>query len=243
MKPIIFFLLTMLLISYGATAQRSRNALEARQNQQAKAINEALLERDLKELAVYKVKLAEFETAYANRNVAKAAALKTELINDMQREIEQSEKKIAQDKQELVQSKSEVAASRRETMRSRIDLKTVDNDVKDVRDLGDDHRDRRDDQRDAMDDRSDLEQQIVRTKRQKQIYSTLEAFTFSFEPTLQEKAIANKALLQEFAVTMERDIAATKVEIAEDKREAAEDRRERREDRRERGEKRRNRNW
>ena len=242
MKPNIFILLMMLLISCGVHAQRGRNAIEARQNQQALATNEAQLERDVKELAAYKVKLVEFETAYANRNVAKATAIKTALTNDMQREIEQSERKIAQDQQEVAQSKSEVAASKRESRRSRIDLRTIDNDRKDARDVRDDRRDRRDDQRDAMDDKADLEQQIVRTKRQKQIYATLQAFTFSFEPTLQEKAMANKALLQEFVVTMESDIAATKVEIAEDKREAAEDLRERREDRRERGEKRRNRN-
>ncbi|MEO0898089.1 MAG: hypothetical protein AAFY71_16890 [Bacteroidota bacterium] len=94
-----------------------------------------------------------------------------------------------------------------------------------------------------MDDKADLEQQIARTQRQKQIYNSLQAFTFSFDPSLREKALASKALFQEFADTMEKDIAATKVEIAEDKREAAEDRRERREDRRERSEKRRNRRY
>lgn len=85
-----------------------------------------------------------------------------------------------------------------------------DNDAKDGRDVRDDRRDKRDDQRDAKDDRRDLEQQIARTKRQKEIYTILKAFTFSFEPSLQKKVVANKALLQEFVSTMERDIAANK---------------------------------
>ncbi|MEM6724757.1 MAG: hypothetical protein AAF598_12005, partial [Bacteroidota bacterium] len=116
-----------------------------------------------------------------------------------------------------------------------------DNDSKDTRDLRDDRRDRADDQRDALDDKNDLEQQIARTQRQKQIYTTLQSYTFSFDTSLREKAMDNKTLFREFVETMEMDIAATKAEIAEDKREAVEDSRERNEDRRERFEKRKNR--
>ncbi|MEM1321595.1 MAG: hypothetical protein AAGG75_15160 [Bacteroidota bacterium] len=243
MKNKILALLALLLVSNLATAQMPRNAVEASQNQKAIAANEAQLERDLVELAAFKVKMREFEHALASKNPRKVAAIKTELVNAMEREINQSERKIAQDRQELAQSQSEVAASNRELRRSRIDRATIDNDAKDGRDVRDDRRDKRDDQRDAMDDRNDLEQQVLRTKRQKEIYNNIEAFTFSYTPNLQQKVRANRALLDEFLSTMERDIAATKVEIAEDKREAVEDRRERREDKRERAEKRRNRNW
>ena len=243
MKNAIFPLLALILTSSLVTAQIRRNATEASQNQKAIAANEAQLERDLSELAVFKVKMKEFELAFANKNSVKVASIKTELITAMEREIAQSENKILQDKQELAQSQSEVAASNREVKRSRIDRATIDNDAKDAYDVRDDRRDKRDDQRDALDDKADLEQQITRTNRQKKICATIRVFTFSFEPSLQEKVVANKALLQEFISTMEADIAATKVEIAEDKREAAEDKRERREDRRERAEKRRNKNW
>jgi len=85
-----------------------------------------------------------------------------------------------------------------------------------------------------------LNQQIARTTRQKEIYKTLLAYTFSFAPSTLEKAVANKALFKEFASTMQKDIEATKAEIAEDKREAREDSRERREDGRERRERIRN---
>ncbi|MCI4667481.1 MAG: hypothetical protein MRZ79_04915 [Bacteroidia bacterium] len=243
MKRNFLLLASLLLLSNLVHAQRGRNGLEANQNQKAMATNEAQLERDMQELAAYKAKLNQFEEAFAVKNVAKIAILKKELEADMKREIEQSEMKIAQDKKELSQSKAEAAASGRESTRSRVDRRVPDNDRKDGRDVRDDRRDRKDDQRDAVDDRNDLERQIARTNRQKQIYSSLQAMTFSFEPAAYEKAVAKKVLFNEFATSMEQDIAATKAEIAEDKREAAEDRRERREDRRERGEKRRNRNW
>lgn len=243
MKSQPFLLLALFLTSNWAIAQRGRNAAETNQNQQAMTANEAQLKRDLDELATFKTKLAQFEAAFADKNTEKVAAVKNELTFAMQREIQQSEHKIAQDKKEVAQSQSETAASKRETNRSRFDRATIDNDAKDAYDVRGDRRDRKDDQRDAMDDKNDLERQIARTSRQKQIYATLQDFTFSFEPSFQEKAAANLALLQEFASIMENDIAAIKAEMEEDKREAAEDRRERKEDRWERAEKRRKRGW
>jgi outer membrane murein-binding lipoprotein Lpp len=233
MKNTIWIIGVLLLATNFLHGQVSRNAVEASQNQQAMAANQAQLERDINELEAFKVNIKQFEAAYAIRDAVKIASLKTNLLTAMQREIEQGENKIAQDKQELNQSKSETASSAREKGRSRRDLATPDGDIGDGRDLRDDRRDKYDDQRDAQDDRSDLQQQILRTGRQKEIYAMLQAFTFSFEPSLEEKAVASKALIHEFPETMERDIAATKSEIAEDEREAAEDGRERREDRRE----------
>ncbi len=243
MKHQLILSLALFLLSNPVIAQTGRNAAEANQNQQAMAANQAQLERDINELAVFKAKLTQFETAIAGKDASKVTTLKTGLLADMRREIEQSEMKIAQDKRELTQSKSEVAASGRETNRSRLDRATIDNDSKDGYDVRDDRRDKKDDKKDAKDDKKDMEKQIARTERQKQIYAALQAFTFSFDPSLQEKVVANKALLQEFASTMEADIAATKAEVAEDKREAAEDSKERREDRREKAEKHGNRRW
>jgi hypothetical protein len=233
MKNKIIIIGALLLAANIVNGQVRRNAAEASQNQQAMAANQAQLERDLNELKAFETTLTQFETAFANKDAVKVASLHANLLAAMQREIEQSENKIAQDKRELNQSKSETASSSREKGRSRRDLATPDGDIGDGRDLRDDRRDKYDDRRDAEDDRSDLEKQIVRTVRQKEIYALLQAYTFSFEPTLQEKAVASKALIHEFAEIMERDIAATEAEIVEDKREAAEDSRERREDRRE----------
>lgn len=240
MKNLLFPFLILMLANNLAFSQVARNATEANQNQKAMATNQAQLDRDIDELNAFKNKLAQFETAFSNRNVSKVATLKSDLLNDMQREISQSEKKIAQDKQEVAQSKSEAAGSSREVRRSRRDQATPDGDIGDGRDKRDDKRDGRDDKRDAQDDINDLDQQIARTNKQKEIYQTLMAYTFSFDPNLQEKAVANKALFGTFVSTMESDIQATKAEIAEDKQEAREDSRERREDGRERRERVRN---
>ena len=241
MKQTLFFTCGLLLMSQLTLAQVRRNVGEASQNQQAMATNQAQLDRDTRELAAFKAKLSQLEVVFASLEMPRVALLKADLLTDMQREIEQSERKIAQDQRELAQSRSEVNSSARETNRSRYDRATPDNDLKDGRDVRDDRRDKRDDQRDARDDRSDLERQIARSKRQKEIYAVLRAFTFSAEPSMREKAMANIALLHEFASTMEMDIAATTAEIQEDKRESKEDAKERREDRREVGEKGRNR--
>jgi len=197
------------------------------------AENQAQLERDIQELEAFKTRLTQFEVAFKAQKAPLVASLRTELLTDMQREIEQSERKIAQDQREVGQSRNEAAGSQREVNRSKVDRKTPDRDMGDGRDVRDDRRDKRDDQRDSADDRKDLEQQIARTNRQKEIGAALQAFTFSLEPSMREKAMATIALLREFETTMEQDIAATKAEIQEDKRESMEDSRERKEDRRE----------
>jgi len=233
--------LFLLFVGQLSLAQVRRNTTEASQNQQAMAANQAQLDRDLKELEVFKTKFSQFEAAYSNKEFSKVGVLKSDLLSLMQREIEQSENKVAQDKREVTQSQKEAASSTRETNRSRVDRATPDRDLGDGRDVRDDRRDRRGDQADTRDDKMDLEKQIARTKRQKEIHATLKAFTFSAEPSAQEKALANVALLKEFMSTMEADITATRAEINEDKRESMEDSRERREDRRELRERKRNR--
>ncbi|MEL6133883.1 MAG: hypothetical protein AAFR59_11020 [Bacteroidota bacterium] len=239
-KHTLCLLLAVGLLASLADAQVRRNSMEARQNQQAMSANKAQLDRDEKELKEFTAKLTQFEMAFRTKNVAQVADLKKRLLLDMQREIQQSENKIAQDRREVSQSQSEKAASSRELNRSRYDRATPDRDKGDARDVRDDRRDKKGDRRDVADDRNDLSRQIARTNRQKEIYTKLQAFTFSFEPSVQEKAIAYKALLQEFSATMEKDIVATKAEIQEDKVEALEDSRERREDKREVRERRRN---
>ena len=241
MKRIIG-LIAFLTISHTniSNAQVVRNSKEAADNRKAIEVGKAQLEKDIAQLAAFKTKVEAFESAFNNKRILKVRSLKDDIIKDMRREIEQSERKIAQDKKELAESVSEVKSSKREVRRSRRDRVTPDGDIGDGRDLRDDRRDKRDDKQDARDDKQDLERQVARTARQKQILNTLEVFTFSFEPTVMEKAVANKKLMGEFIQTMEADIAATKAELIEDKGEVIEDRRERREDKRERRERRRN---
>ncbi len=237
MKRIILLTLILIItipnVNY---AQVVRNAKEAKDNRQAIRVSKAQLERDVAQLNAVKAKVAAFENAFKDRQLRKVKALKKDIITDMHREIEESERKIVQDKKELGQSRSEVNSSRREVRRSRRDRFNADGDIGEGRDLRDDRRDKRDDRRDARDDKKDLEKQQARTARQKQILATLEAYTFSFTPTVREKALANKKLMHEFIQTMEADITETKVELGEDRIEKVEDGRERREDRRERRE-------
>ncbi len=214
-------------------AQTIRNAAEAVDNQQEIHVGFAQLDRDLYELAAFKSKLSALEDALQNRDKDTARALISDLVSDMQREINQSERKIAQDSKEVRESTSERNASNREVRNSRrnaADNGTVTN--QEVRRLKDDRSDRRDDQRDLNDDKSDLENQIARTNQQKFIFGSLKKVRFSFRESVSEQITANVKLIHEFVQTMEADIAATRLELAEDHREVREDRRERREDRR-----------
>ncbi|MEL7122319.1 MAG: hypothetical protein AAFO07_22935 [Bacteroidota bacterium] len=241
MKNLMGLIILLVMFSTNVSqAQVIRNASEASTNRKAIKTGEQQLEKDIAQLAAFKTKVEAFKTAFYAENLDKVVALKGDIVTDMKREIEQSERKIAQDKQELSQSQAEVRSSNREVRSSRRDLNNRDGDLGERRDLKDDRRDKRDDQRDARDDQTDLQVQIARTMRQKEILNTLQAFTYSLAPTAKEKAIANMKLMNEFINTLEADIATTKAELAEDKREMSEDRRERREDKRERRERIRN---
>ncbi|MEO1255362.1 MAG: hypothetical protein AAFY41_10825, partial [Bacteroidota bacterium] len=141
MRNIVSLFLIVFFVANAVNAQVRRNTVEASQNQQALAANEAQLERDQKELVAFKAKLHQLKTAFEKKDPIAAAKVKEELLVAMQREIQQSENKIAQDKQEVKQSQSEIASSNRDLRRSRVDGATDPN-------SRDDRRDRRDDQRD-----------------------------------------------------------------------------------------------
>ena len=61
-------------------------------------VSKAQLNRDIKERADFRVKTAEFESRYAAGDEQRLHVLHTELVEAMQREIEQSEKKTFSDK-------------------------------------------------------------------------------------------------------------------------------------------------
>lgn len=235
-----FIILFVVLFPFSSKAQTLRNVQEAGSNNKALKVGQAQLERDIAELAAFKTNVKGLEIAFGNKNLAKVQVLKKDIVLDMYREINQSEQKVAQAKQEVAQSNAETRSSTREVRRSRMDRATRDGDIGDGRDLRDDRRDKRDDQRDAVDDRMDLDKRIALAARQKQIMNTLEAFSFSVEPSAKKKAVVNVRMMNEFIELMEKDIAATKIELAEDQAEKREDRRERFEDRREKRERRRN---
>lgn len=225
-------ILLVLIFGNASNAQAVRNTKEATDNRQALKIGKEQLKKDSAQLVAFRTKVKAFEKAFYNKMPEKVKTLKMDIMTDMQREVEQSERKIVQDKNEVGESSAELGASNRESRRSRVSRANNGAQAGEGRMVRDDRRDKRDDRRDKKDDQADLQNQIARTNRQKQILSTLKSFTFSFEASEKEKAVANIKLMNEFIQTMEADIIATKAELAEDKQEQREDRRERREDKR-----------
>ncbi|QCK16423.1 hypothetical protein DCC35_17640 [Mangrovivirga cuniculi] len=221
-------------------AQVVVNTKEAVDNHKGIKVSRAQLQRDISELNDFNLRIKKLKGSIAASNLVLAKGIKNNLIDDMRREIEQSEHKIFQDKKELTQSRSELNSSRREVNRSARDITNGDGYIGEGRDYRDDKRDKRNDKRDKRGDRSDLEIQKARTARQKSILEEIENIDFNAVNFLKEKSKRLVRLIEEFSQTMEADIAATKKELAEDKVESVEDGRERREDRRERREYKRN---
>ncbi len=233
-KILGIIVITTALISVSANAQSVRNIKEAADNQKEIKIGKEQLEKDIAQLDSFKEKISGFQIALDNEQIEKARTFKVAILNDMRREVEQSEWKIAQDKREVARSKNEANASRREAGRSNVRARSGDRSYARAKFARDDQRDKRDDQRDVKDDQYDLKVQIARTARQKEILIALETYSILNDAPGSEKVIVSKRLLDEFIGTMEADIAATKIELKEDKRERREDSRERREDRRSR---------
>ena len=228
---------TTVLAAFMCFALQGQNAKEAIQNTKQKAEGKMMLERDVKELEAFKAKIAAFDTAFEARNLEKTNELKASIVKDMVREVGQSGEKAKKARMEIAQSSAEVRSERREIRRDREDSDRGRYDRNDdERDLARDKANARDDRRDRRDDIGDFQKQIDRAERQAVILEKLKDYQFGFEASALEKAVAQKALLQEFQKNLEEDVVATKMELNEDIRESREDRRERRDDRNERNE-------
>lgn len=232
MKKTTIILSLILPVYTASMAQPARNRAERTGDREQVAVGKAQLERDSQELETFKSKLLEFESAWEKGDNARISILKNDLINDMKREISQGEAKKRQDVREVAGSKSEVRSERREVRTDRRRVAAPGHRPGERAELAADRIDRADDRKDLSDDRRDYANQAVLLARQKEILSKLENFTFSREAGMAEKAVGNKALIKEFAATMEADIAFTRKELLEDRGEIREDRRETRDDRR-----------
>lgn len=236
MKKInLFIAFAALVFSLPLKAQIRSNVEKAADHQQI-AVDKHQLERDSKELAAFEGKLKLAEKAWKARNVNTLNKLRAELVDDMQREIEQSERKLNQAQKEVKESNSEIRSDNREIRRDKKDASRGRDRADDRRDLARDRHDRRDDIRDRRDDVNDRAERKRRLENQKKIYATLKAYNFSLDGPSKEKAQTNKKLLHSFLATMKADLNETKEELREDKGELREDRRETRDDRRERRE-------
>ncbi len=222
----------IILVFFSHSFTYAQNAKEAIQNTKQIITGKKMLERDIKELQAFKIKLQLFNDAFEIKDIEKVASLKSSILLDMIREVEQSGEKAKMARREIAQSSAELRSDRRENRRNKEDSKKSRYDRRD--DQKDEARDRantRDDRRDKRDDKRDFQQQIDRAEQQATILKALKTFNFSFDESL-----ANKKLITDFLATLQQDIEATKRELAEDKREQREDRRERRDDQNERSE-------
>lgn len=223
-----FILLGFLIgLSFNINAQAVRNANEAKNNQRQIKVSQEELDRDIRELAHFKAKLADLENAWGKKQIKKVNKIKASLLKEMEREISQSRIKLKDDAREIAESKSELNSESRELRQDRRKFSSQ-------RTAANDRSDRRDDARDLSDDKQDYRTQAAVLAKQEEILKILKIYNFSTNDYRLERGMKNKQLIHEFVSTMESDIVLTKLELKEDYREAGEDRRERIEDRRSR---------
>ncbi|WP_459212237.1 hypothetical protein [Aquimarina rhabdastrellae] len=225
-------ILTMSIWCIGTTLM-AQNTKEIRQDRNQIRIDKALLDRDTKELAVFRVNAEALKTALDNRNDKEVKRLKTKLVASMKRELWQTEAKLHSAKIEVKQSEQEIRTDRRENRRNRRQYTGSDDDHKDI---ARDRHNTRDDRRDKRDDQRDLEEINRRLTNQRALYERLKITSINVVDKDLKKEI-NKNIVAKFIATMVADIDETREELREDKREKREDKRERRDDRRERYEK------
>jgi len=96
------------------TTLNAQNGRERIQNNVQVSQSKKDLERDMKELGTYKIKVADFTKAIKSSNITDAAELKTEITADMNRELDQLAVKKGQARREISQSSREVGSERRE---------------------------------------------------------------------------------------------------------------------------------
>lgn len=211
----------------------AQNTKEIRQDRNQIRVGKTMLERDTKELVIFKANATALKAAIEINDFDKARALKTTLVASMRREIAQTNVKVQRAKVEVIQSSKEKGTNRRESRRNRIQYTGSNDDKKDI--VRDRHN-KRDDRRDKRDDQRDLEELVTRFNNQTVLYNRMKAVTFS-PATKEVKENINENITKKFIATMITDIDETKEELREDQREKREDKRERRDDSRERREK------
>lgn len=218
----ITVILSALLMSSAALlAQGGRNVVERADDHRQITYDKETLDRDAHELAAFKEKAELLQKAHDAGDKARTQTLKAELVQDMKREIEQTENKLARAKTENKLSVSEVNSDYREIRHDRADLRNGNHRGEhDKADLARDKANRADDARDVRDDRQDAASLEKRLQNQRALLAAVDS-----NP---------KESILGFIQTMENDLAGTKGELHEDKGELHEDRRETRDDHRER---------
>jgi hypothetical protein len=241
MKKQALFVITIFIFSFtNIFAQAVQNLKESSQNEKQIRNGMTTLERDKAELKAFNTSIFRLQSAFEDRDVQSAQILKKELVESMQREIDQSVLKMKQAQNEVRQSKQELASDQRELRKDRQDARDTKIDRKDDRrDYSRDKVNKLDDRVDLRDDIRDAHNVGNRIQQQRKILDEIRSFQYSNTSKL-EKTKEVLTLLNQFSGSMKADVFAVYKEIMEDKTERREDARERRDDRRERAEKSRN---
>jgi len=232
------YMLSLLFIAFPQllSAQVFRDRLEKRNTHHEIRIAKKHLERDPLEIGEFKNSIKDFKIAYLSGDEDGLNMAKSNLVVQMDREIDQSRSKAHDGSQELRRSNRELQGAHQDLDQSHADLAFGLGKRWDARrDLRDDRRDRRDELRDVEDDRQDLAVLEKRLLMQEKIRDRFVNQTM-ITATRDINNVPEVVMLGNFLQTMEEDLLWTEEELKEDKKELREDRQELREDRRERRE-------
>lgn len=161
MKTIVSIII-LLVCTAQLTAQ---NVKEALQDHAQIKTGKTHIERDSKELEVFKEDCAMLTEALQIESTANISQLQQKVAASMKREVAQGNSKTKQAGREVVQSTREKRTNRRENRRNRRKFKGTKDDR---RDIVRDRRNTRDDRRDKRDDQSDFEEVKQRRNNQKE---------------------------------------------------------------------------
>lgn len=195
MKILVNFLSIVLFFNVAVC----QNVIRAKQNIKQFSGGNKNLESDSKELEAFKLKIAAFDKAFEARNLVVSNELKLSLLEDMAREVQQSNVKEKQARLEKVQRSAEIRAGNRKAIGCK------------------NNANQRDELLERKDDIKDSKQQIKRAKHQSIIVETLKFYEFSFELINLELAVANKEMLHHFLELLEEDLLAAKKELTIDR--------------------------
>lgn len=236
MKRICIVLFAVVVSQAALHAQVVRNAAEELRNRQQINKTQNLLDRNGRELENFKELRARFAEAVEIRDLESVLAIRTDLLEAMGREIEQTETRIKQTGKELNQSQREKHSEGKEVRDSRSDNKGEPEEMIDApADLRDAKADRKDEKKDVRDDRKDHNTAESRLSDQQDIFREFAAFTMT-EKTAAKSLQQQVRLVDAFQATLEDDLLSLQSELGEDREEKEEDKQERLEDKSERKE-------
>jgi hypothetical protein len=173
----------------------------------------AQLEIDRNEIVEYKNKVQDFEMVFLNENEREVDSLKQQILNDMRRELAQSEAKIEQDKEGLKQSKKEYKLSKKRTKLSKKDLDMSEGDKADEEIYKNDKKAENRDKKLMKYFKKDYKKQKKLSKKKVKIIEKFQEYKFTFDVEHRKDNKKHKSLIYDFQELMQEDIQATEDDL------------------------------